>query len=167
MSHAWAAASLAAYGAGVVAAVAAAALRPGATLWRGGGVVVFSTLFLAPGLVAMASGRPPALTLAFGALILAWWVLRSRWLVIGAKADALGGALAECAGKVRAPCEPAAGGYRVRIADGALEVRIRPLGARLTLVTFDPCPHRKARLLRQLLAKQFAGALPTVRVRTG
>jgi hypothetical protein len=158
---------LAAYGALVAAAAGLAVLRPGATLWRGPGVLIFNALFvgIAAGAALVVAGAPRAVpAAAAGALLLASWALRSRWLVVGADDASVGAVIESSARRMCAPCERVDGGYRLLLPD-ELRVRLRPVGARSTLLTFDVAPrHRKAKLFRRLLAKQYHGALPTLRI---
>ncbi len=74
-------------------------------------------------------------------------------------------AIEGCARRVCAQCEQIEDGYRVPFTGCELRVRVRRIGARSTLLTFHtPSRHRKAELLQTLLAKQYDGALPKVRI---
>jgi hypothetical protein len=166
--HGWTAGWLIAYGAVVAAVVTVAVLRPGATLWRGRAFLAFNALFvvIAAGItLAVAGVLPLALVAAGGALLLGSWALKSRWLVVGGDDASVRVAIEGCARRVCARCEQVEGGYRVPLPGCELRVTIRRVGARSTLLTFHAPPrHRKAQLLQTLLAKQYDGALPKVRI---
>jgi hypothetical protein len=148
--------------------MALAVLRRGATLWRGGSFVIFNALFVvvALGTTAGSAGAlPRVLATASGMLLLTSWTLKSRWLVVGDGEASVAAAIEESARRVCAECERVDGGYHVPLSGGELRVRVRRVGARCTLLTFDAPPgHRKAQLLQRLLAKQYHGALPTLRI---
>ena len=172
MPYAWVTGWFVLYGAVVAAAVVVAALRDGPTLWRGDGVLTFNTRFV--GVMALitlvANFRLiPSVAVAGGLLLATSWLLRSRWLLLGGDEAALGKAITDCARRVRATCESTDGGYRIALpgSGGTVRVRIRHLDGICTLVTFAHRPHHTAKLLRQLLAKNYAGALPKLRVRPG
>jgi hypothetical protein len=166
--HGWAAGWLIAYGTIAVAVATVAMLRPGATLWRGRAFLAFNALFVgvaAGSTLAVARVLPPALAAAGGALLLGSWALKSRWLVVGGDDASVRVAIEACARRVCARCEQIEGGYRVPLPGCELRVRVRHVGARSTLLTFyTPPRHRKAELLQSLLAKQYDGALPKVRI---
>jgi hypothetical protein len=168
MPNGWATGWLVAYAALVAAVVALAVLRSGATLWRGGAFVTFNALFLVLAIgatVASARGSARALATASGMLLLTSWTLKSRWLVVGGDDVGVNAAIEECARRVCAECVRVNGGYNVPLSGGELRVQVRRVGARCTLLTFDVPPgQRKAQLLQRLLAKQYHGALPTLRI---
>jgi hypothetical protein len=171
MSHGWATGWLVAYSVLVAAALALAVLRSGATLWRGNSFVIFNALFVVLTLgatVGDAGALPRVLATASGMLLVTSWTLKSRWLVVGEGDAAVGAAIQESARRVCAECERIDGGYRVPLSGGELLVWVGRVGAHCTLLTFDAPPgHRKAQLLQHLLAKQYHGALPTLRIPMG
>lgn len=159
------------YLAATLGLVAAAALRRKPILLQGRSLLALTLLFVV--LSAAAAVDParrqavvPLPLVAFQAVALgAAWAVRGRWLVVGADPAAVGATLERCLGMLCASSERAVGAYVVPLADGPLYVALRPAPGGATLVTFRGATgHRKAALLRALLAKQFDGVVPRVKI---
>lgn len=162
---------IAGYLATTLGMVAAAALRRKPILLKGSTLLALTLLFIV--LSAAAAVDParreavvPLPLVAFQVVALgAAWAVRGRWLVVGADAAAVGATLERCLGMLCASFERAVDAYVVPLADGPLHVALRPALAGATLVTFRGATgHRKAALLRALLAKQFDGVVPRVKI---
>jgi len=78
----------------------------------------------------------------------------------------VGDVLHRCLTMVRAAFERTPPGYLVRLGSGRLEIEIRAVLRRCVRIRFRGDErHRKTRLLKALVAKQYRGILPRIRVR--
>ena len=161
------------YLAAVVGLVGAAALRRRPILLKGSSLLPLTLLFVVLSTVAVVgpARRLGAVLLPMVAFQLvalgAAWAVRGQWLVVGADAAAVASTLERCLGMLCAPFERPgrAEAYVVPLADGPLRVALRPAPAGATIVTFaGATAHKKAALLRALLAKQFDGVVPRVKI---
>jgi len=153
--------------------VATAALRRRPILLKGSSLLTLTLLFA---VLSVASAVDPARRhvvvplplVAFQVVALgAAWAVRGWWLVVGADATAVGATLERCLGMLCAPFERAGDAYLVPLAAGRLRVVVRRAPAGAAVVTFSGATgHRKAALLRTLLAKQFDPVVPTVKIGT-
>ena len=97
-------------------------------------------------------------------VLLAGWLLRSRWWVVGAEPDVVAATIEECASRLCAPSERGPGECRVTVPGGALHLRIVPARRSTMIVFVADAKHRKAHLFRRLLAKQYRAVTPTIRL---
>jgi hypothetical protein len=162
---------IAGYLAATLGLVAAAAFRRKPVLLKGSSLLALTLLFVALSAAAAAgharrSGTVLLPLVAFQLVAVGVaWAARGQWLVAGAGPAAVGATLERCLGMLCASFERAADGYVVPLADGPLRVALRPALGGATVVTFRGATgHRKAALLRTLLAKQFDPVVPRVKV---
>ena len=153
----------------VLAAVAVVARRE-PTVVRGDWVFLLTALYVWLGAVVTAvRGARLSLGALAGTVIvmIAGWLVQSRWWVIGAKPDVVAATIEECASRL---CAPAATGARectVTVPGGAVLLRFASTGAESTMIVFvASSKHRKAQLFRRLLAKQYRSVLPPIRLGT-
>jgi hypothetical protein len=137
------------------------------TVVRGDWIFLLTALYvlLAAGVTALRTGRLSLGVLAgsMGVLV-AGWLVRSRWWVIGAGPDVVTATIEECASRLCAPSEHGAGECRVMVPGGAVHLRIAPAGRSTMIVFVADAKHRKAHLFRRLLAKQYRAVTPTIRL---
>lgn len=174
---------IAAYLAVILAGCLLAALRSEPTLLAGSSFLVFNAGFAAVSLSVTLLWGPAvsgqetayAVLMTFWALLLLGsWIARSFWLIARARSGEIGAAVESCLGKVRLAFEKSHGGFSVAAVAASgdtrpwdLRIRIGDLPPRCVLVLFQGrARHRKLELLKDLLAKQFRGVLPRLRVRT-
>ncbi len=151
----------------VVAASVVVFARREPTVVRGDRIFLLTALYVlvAAGVTALRGGRLSLGVLAASVVVLlAGWLLRSRWWVIGAQPDVVVTTIEECASRLCAPSERGTGECRVMVPGGAVHLRIVPV-ARSTIIVFvADATHRKAHLFRRLLAKQYRAVTPTIRL---
>ena len=153
----------------VLVGVAAGLVRSRAepTLVRGDWIFLLTALYVlvAAGVTALRGGRFSLGVLAGTIVVLvAGWVVQSRWWVVGAQADAVTATIEECASRLCAPAARSAAECTVTVPGGALRLRVTPVGRSTTIVFVRNARHRKASLFRRLLAKQYRSVMPTIRV---
>jgi len=151
----------------VVAAFVVVFARREPTVVRGDRIFFLTALYvlLAAGVTALRGGRfSLGVLAAVIAVLLAGWLLRSRWWVIGAESDVVAAAIEECAARLCAPSERGTGECRVMVPGGAVHLRIVPAGRSTMIVFVADARHRKAHLFRRLLAKQYRAVTPTIRL---
>lgn len=92
---------------------------------------------------------------------------RARWWVLRIHRDDLDAALLRSCRMVLAVPTVTAEGVRVQLARTQLLIRIRSCGVRAFELRFDGPwrTHRKARLVRSVIAKQFEPPIPRIRIR--
>jgi hypothetical protein len=137
------------------------------TVVRGDWIFLLTALYVlvAAAVTALRNGR-----LSLGALagsivvLLAGWLVRSRWWVIGVGPDVVTTTIEECASRLCAPSERGTGECRVMVPGGAVHLRIAPAGRSTMIVFVADATHRKAHLFRRLLAKQYRAVTPTIRL---
>jgi hypothetical protein len=136
----------------------------GVTLFRLGALL--AALLLLPPLVRGAMPGVAAALIATAALA-AGAAGRNRWWVLRIHRDQLEDALTRSCRMVLATPAVAADGVRVRLPKAQLVIRVRALGRRAFELRFrGPWhAHRKATLLRAVIAKQFETPLPRLRIR--
>ncbi|HUQ82318.1 MAG TPA: hypothetical protein VM076_14295 [Gemmatimonadaceae bacterium] len=156
-----------AYAVILTVAVVVVRARREPTIVRGDWVFLVTSLFvLVAALVTAFRGE----RFSLGALVvtvlvlLAGWVVQSRWWVIGAPAPAVVATVDECASRICAPATHGGDESTISIPGGAVRLRIAAAGGS-TMIVFVACSrHRKAALFRKLLAKQYRSVMPTIRV---
>jgi hypothetical protein len=137
------------------------------TIVRGDRIFLLTALYvlLAATVIALRGGRLSLGVLAVSvAALLAGWLLRSRWWVIGAEPDTVAATIEECAARLCAPSERGTGECRVMVPGGAVHLRVAPAGRSTMIVFVADAKHRKAQLFRRLLAKQYRAVTPTIRL---
>jgi hypothetical protein len=157
----------AAYVALVAIAVALVLARRDPTIVRGDWVFLLTSLFvlLAATITAWRGGRFSLGVLAVTVVVLlAGWLVQSRWWVIGASSDAVTTTIEECAAWLCAPSVRADGACTVTVPGGVVRLRIAPAGRSTMIVFVASANHRKAHLFRRLLAKQYRSVMPPVRI---
>ena len=151
----------------VAAAFVVVLARREPTVVRGDYVFLLTALYvlMAAGVTTLRGGRFSLGVLAASVVVLlAGWLLRSRWWVVGAGPDVVAATIEECASRLCAPSERGTGECRVRMPGGALHLRIVPAGRSTMIVFVADAKHRKAHLFRRLLAKQYRAVTPTIRL---
>ena len=139
------------------------------TIVRGDWVFLLTALYvlLAAVTTALRGGRFSLGVLGGTTLVLlAGWLVQSRWWVVGARTDAVAVTIEECASRLCAPAERSASGCTVSVPGGAIRLRISPAGRSTMIVFVASARHRKAHLFRRLLAKQYRSVIPTIRLGT-
>ena len=157
------------YAALVVLAAVVVLARREPTIVRGDWVFLLTALYvlLAAVVTALRGGRFSLGVLAGTVVVLvAGWLVQSRWWVVGATSDAVVVTIEECASRLCAPSERSASGCTVTVPGGAVRLRIAPAGASTMIVFLASAKHRKAHLFRRLLAKQYRPVIPTIRIGT-
>jgi hypothetical protein len=154
-----------------VAIVALAAVvvlaRREPTVVRGDWVFLLTALFvlLAAVVTAVRGGRFSLGVLLGSVLVLlAGWMVRSRWWVVGAESSTVAATIEECASRLCAPAQRAPGECTVTVPGGVLQLRIAPVGHSTMIVFVSSAKHRKVQLFRRLLAKQYRSVMPTIRL---
>jgi hypothetical protein len=171
---------IAAYFAVLLAGCLLAAVRSEPTVLGGSSFLLFNAAFAAVSLtVPLLSGQAvghavsPATTTFWALLLLGSWITRSSWLIIRAGSGEVREVVETCLVKVRIAFEKSQCGFTVAAGPTSvaravkLRIRIRDLPPSCALIRFQGrARHRKLVLLKHLLAKQFRGVLPHLRVRT-
>ena len=147
------------------------AVRREPTLVRGSLVFRFTILYVAAawGVFAWRTGGvPPRMLIAGIIALVITLAMAPWWFVVGGPRTAVVTLIEVCFGRVCAQFRRTESGFAMTVPGGDLHVGVHaPLG-KLTLLSFrQKPPHRKGQLFRQLLRKQYRGALPTVRIRMG
>ena len=151
----------------VAAAFVVVLARREPTVVRGDYVFLLTAMYVlvAAGVTAIRGGRLSLGVLAVSVVVLlAGWLLRSRWWVVGAEPDVVAATIEECASRLCAPSERGPGECRVTVPGGALHLRIVPARRSTMIVFVADAKHRKAHLFRRLLAKQYRAVTPTIRL---
>jgi len=151
----------------VAAAFVVVLARREPTVVRGDYIFLLTALYVlvAAGVTTLRGGRFSLGVLAASVVVmLAGWLLRSRWWVVGAGPDVVAATIEECASRLCAPSERGTGECRVTVPGGALHLRIVPAGRGTMIVFVADAKHRKAHLFRRLLAKQYRAVTPTIRL---
>jgi hypothetical protein len=158
----------AAYVALVIVATAVVLSRRDPTVVRGDRVFLLTALFvLAAVTVTAFRGERFSLGVLVGAalLLVAGWLVQSRWWVIGSQSAAVAATIEECAARLCAPAALLPGACTITVPGGAVRLRIVPASSNSTMIVFvASARHRKASLFRRLLAKQYRAVVPTIRL---
>ncbi len=140
------------------------------TIVRGDWLFLLTALYvlLAAIVTAARGGRFSLGVLAASSLVLlAGWLLQSRWWVVGAPSAAVTAAVEECAARLCAAATTSQGSCTVVVPGGVVRLRITPVTAASTMIVFvESARHRKTELFRRLLAKQYRPVMPTIRLGT-
>ena len=153
----------------VIVACAVVGTRREPTIVRGDWIFLWTAVFIlvAAIVVALRGGRFSLGVLAATVVVLlAGWLVQSRWWVVGADADAVAATIEECAARLCAPTTRSAGHCTVTVPGGALRLRVAPAGRSTMIVFVGTAKHRKAQLFRRLLTKQYRSVIPTIRLGT-
>lgn len=151
----------------VVAAAVVVLARREPTIVRGDWVFLLTALYvlLAAAVTALRGGRFSLGVLAATAVVLiAGWLVQSRWWVIGQDSHAVVAVIEECASRLCAPSARGPDECRVTVPGGAVHLRVAPVGRSTMIVFVASAMHRKAHLFRRLLAKQYRSVMPTIRL---
>jgi hypothetical protein len=151
----------------VVAASVVVLARREPTIVRGDWIFLLTALYvlLAAAVTAMRGGRFSLGVLAGTVLVLlAGWLVQSRWWVIGQDSHAVVAAIEECASRLCAPSARGSNECTVTVPGGAVHLRVAPVGRSTMIVFVASARHRKAHLFRRLLAKQYRSVMPTIRL---
>ena len=155
----------------VAVALVASALvlaRREPTIVRGDWVFLLTALYVLAATVAAIS-RGDGVTLGImttiAVVLVATWLLRTRWWVIGAPSHTVATTMQECAARLCAPAALSDGVCTVQVPGGAVRLRIAPVTAESTMIVFlSSTRHRKTELFRRLLTKQYRSVMPTIRI---
>ena len=153
----------------VAVATAVVLARREPTIVRGDWVFLVTALFVLVAAVVTAArgGRFSLGELAVTVFVLlAGWMVQSRWWVVGANAETVTATVEECASRLCAPASRAPGECTVTVPGGVMRLRIAPAGRSTMLVFMASARHRKVQLFRRLLAKQYRSVMPTIRLGT-
>jgi hypothetical protein len=138
------------------------------TIVRGDWVFLLTSLFaLLAAVVSASRGERFSLgvLIATAAVLLAGWIVQSRWWVVGASSAAVTATIEECATRICASTTHAAGESSIAVPGGAVRLRVAPAGRSTMIVFVASSRHRKADLFRKLLAKQYRSVVPAIRIR--
>jgi hypothetical protein len=162
---------LAGFAALVVVWAATVLLRREPTLVRGRTVFLFTALYvaLAWGFLAWVDRAVPPRALGVGIVALAVSAaVAPWWFVLRGPRTAVLATIEVCFGRVCAQYDKVGAGFVMKIPGGTLRVGVHALSASVTVLSFRARPaHKKSDLFRSLLAKQYPGMLPTIRIRIG
>ena len=152
---------------GLVASAAVLARRE-PTIVRGDWVFFLTAFYVLVATVATVV-RGDRITLGALAMIavvlMAAWLVRTRWWVIGAASHAVTITLQDCAARLCAPASLLDGECTVAVPGGAVRLRIAPVTTDSTMIVFIASTrHRKTELFRRLLAKQYRSVVPPIRI---
>ena len=137
------------------------------TIVRGDWVFLLTSLFvlLAATVTALRGERFSLGVLAAAVIVLvAGWLVHSRWWVVGAGTFAVAATVDECASRLCAPATRAGSESTIVVPGGAVRLRIARAGESTMIVFVASSRHRKADLFRRLLAKQYRSVMPTIRL---
>jgi len=151
----------------LVVATAVVLGRREPTIVRGDRVFLMTALFVlvAAAVTALRGERFTLGVLATTAVVLlAGWLVQSRWWVVGAGTHAVVATVDECASRICAPATRAGRESTIVVPGGAVRLRIVPTGKSTMIVFVASSRHRKAFLFRRLLAKQYRSVMPTIRL---
>ena len=153
----------------VVLVVAAAVVlgRREPTIVRGDWIFLFTSLFvlLVASVSALRGERFSLGMLAAAVVVLvAGWLIQSRWWIVGAGPFAVAATVDECASRICAPATRAGCESTITVPGGAVRLRIERAGESTMIVFVTSARHRKANLFRRLLAKQYRSVMPTIRL---
>jgi F0F1-type ATP synthase membrane subunit a len=152
---------------GLVAAALVLARRE-PTIVRGDWLFLLTALYILVAAVVTAArgGRFSLGDLASAVLVLvAGWLVQSRWWVVGAAPASVLATIEECASRLCAPAATSPGACTLTVPGGHVRVRLAPAMLASTLIVFEASTrHRKTELFRRLLAKQFRPVMPTIRL---
>jgi hypothetical protein len=151
----------------VVAASVVVLARREPTIVRGDWIFLLTALYvlLAAVVTAIRGGRFSLGVLAAAiVMLLAGWLIQSRWWVIGQDSGAVVAAIEECASRLCAPAARGSDDLRLTVPGGAVHLRIAPIGRSTMIMFVASARHRKAYLFRRLLAKQYRSVMPTIRL---
>ena len=151
----------------LVAASLVVLARHEPTIVRGDWVYLLTALYvLLAAIVTAARGERFSLGVLAGTIVvlIAGWVVQSRWWVIGARSDAVATTIEECASRLCAPTARAPGECTVTVPGGAVQLRVSAVGRSTMIVFVASARHKKAHLFRRLLAKQYRSVMPTIRL---
>ena len=99
------------------------------------------------------------------AVLIAGWLVQSRWWVVRAAPATVLATIEECASRLCAPATSSASTCVVTVPGGQVRLRIGPAAGGSTVIEFVASTrHRKTELFRRLLAKQYRPVIPTVRL---
>jgi len=146
---------IAAYVAILLAGCLLVAFRSEPTVLVGSSYLLFSTAFAALSVtVPLLAGQElaPAPAVFWTLLLVGFWLARSFWLIAGAGRDEIREAIEKCLIKVRIEQD--------------LRIRIREVPGGVLIRFQERARSKKHELFESLLAKQFRGVLPRLRVRT-
>lgn len=151
----------------VLAASVVVLARREPTIVRGDWIFLLTALYvlLAAVVTAVRGGRFSLGVLA-GVIVvlLAGWLIQSRWWVIGQSSGAVVAAIEECATRLCAPSARGSDDLRLTVPGGLVHLRVAPIGGSTMIVFVTSSRHRKAHLFRRLLAKQYKSVMPTIRL---
>ena len=151
--------------AGVAAVLVRARREP--TIVRGDWIFFLTAVYVlvAAVVTALQGGRFSLGVLAGTvAVLVAGWVVQSRWWVVGAGVDAVVATIEECASRLCAPSTRDAGVCTLTVPGGTLRLRVVDAGQSTMIVFAGHATHRKVQLFRRLLAKQYRPVIPTLRL---
>ena len=137
------------------------------TVVRGDWVFLLTAMFvLVAALVTAVRGERFSLgeLVAVVLVLVAGWLVQSRWWVVGASAAAVGVTVDECASRLCAAAARSGRDATVTVPGGAIRMRIAPAGQSTVIVFVSSTKHRKVALFRRLLAKQYRSVVPTIRL---
>jgi hypothetical protein len=161
---------LAGYAAVVLVGALTVLVRSTPSLVRARSVFLFTLVYFAVAAAGLQLGHasiPRHVGVAAVVAVVLTAGLAPWWFVLGGPHAAVVETMEVCFGRVCAQFERDHSGFRMSVPGGSLDVSVHALHVqRVTAISFRARPrHRKGDLFRGLLAKQYPGALPTIRIR--
>jgi hypothetical protein len=138
------------------------------TLWRGSSLAFLNVAFTVASLVTMLIRqlRPSSALVGFDVILLGLvLLLRDMWLTLHVQMSEVARILEECFTRTRAVYSRAGGGYVLTVADREMRVNLSlPVRGVVRIGFRGNTGSKKAKLIRALIAKQFRGSFPAVKI---
>jgi hypothetical protein len=139
------------------------------TLWRGSSLLFLNGAFIAVSIATMLVRRlrPDSTLIAFEVILIGLvLVAREVWLVLHVGMQELERILEECFTRTRAAHTRAGNHYVLAVANSEMRVRLSaPIRGVIRIGFGGNTKSKKAQLIRGLIAKQFRGSFPALKVR--
>jgi hypothetical protein len=141
-----------------------------ATLWRGSSLVFLNGAFVVASVVTMLFRQlsPSSALVGFDIILLGLVLpLRGVWLTLHVPMSEVERILEECFTRTRARYTRAGADYVLTVADREMRVNLSvPIRGVVRVGFRGNTRSKKAQLIRALIAKQFQGSLPTLKIRS-
>jgi hypothetical protein len=138
------------------------------TLWRGRSLVFLNGAFIVASVVTMLIRqlRPSSALVGFDVILLGLvLLLRGVWLTLHVGMSEVERILEECFTRTRAVYARAGGDYVLTVADREMRVNLSvPIRGVIRIGFGGNRGSKKAQLIRALIAKQFRGSFPAVKI---
>jgi hypothetical protein len=140
------------------------------TLWRGSSLAFLNVAFIVASVVTMLIRqlRPSSALVGFDVILLGLvLLLRGVWLTLHIATSEVERILEECFTRTRAVYTRAGGDYVLTVADREMRVNLSvPIRGIVRIGFRGNTGSKKAQLIRALIAKQFRGSFPVLKIRS-